>query len=74
MLYNCHYKFSLLLSNLGFSFQKARFVLDHLDAAKRLAWLAEKWFMIVRVAKRRNGLILFEDEASFAQWARWSYT
>jgi transposase len=51
-----------LLHNLGFSFQKARFVSDHLDAATRLAWLAQKWPTIVRAAKRRQGLILFEDE------------
>src|SRR5947207_3632561 len=73
VLYNRQYVCTLL-SNLGFSFQKARFVSDHLDAAKRLAWLAEKWPVIVRAAKRRNGLILFEDEASFAQWGSLSYT
>jgi transposase len=73
VLYNRQYVCTLL-SNLGFSFQKARFVSDHLDAAKRLAWLAEQWPVIVRAAKRRNGLILFEDEASFAQWGSLSYT
>src|SRR5439155_1162966 len=57
-----------------FSFQKARFVSDHLDAAKRLAWLQDKWPAIVRAAKRCKGLILFEDEASFAQWGSLSYT
>jgi transposase len=60
--------------NLGFSFPKARFVSDHLDAAKRLAWLEEKWPAIFRAAKRCKGLILFEDEASFAQWGSLSYT
>ena len=60
--------------NLGFSFQKACFVSDHLDAAKRLAWLAEKWPAIVRAATRRGGLILCEDEASFAQWGSLSDT
>jgi transposase len=73
VLYNRQYVCTLL-SNLGFSFQKARFVSDHLDAAKRLAWLAEKWPAILRAAKRRHGLILFEDEASFAQWGSLSYT
>jgi transposase len=73
VLYNRHYVCTLL-HNLGFSFQKARFVSDHLDAAKRLAWLAEKWPAIVRAATRRGGLILFEDEASFAQWGSLSYT
>ena len=38
VLYNRHYVCTLL-HNVGFSFQKARFVSDHLDAAKRLAWL-----------------------------------
>jgi transposase len=73
VLYNRHYVCTVL-HNLGFSFQKARFVSDHLDVAKRLAWLQDKWPAIVRAAKRRNGLILFEDEASFAQWGSLSYT
>jgi transposase len=73
VLYNCQYVCTLL-HNLGFSFQKARFVSDHLDTAKRLAWLAEEWPAIIRAAKRRHGLILFEDEASFAQWGSLSYT
>jgi transposase len=73
VLYNRHYVCTLL-HNLGFSFQKARFVSDHLDEAKRLAWLAEKWPAIFRAAKRCKGLILFEDEASFAQWGSLSYT
>ena len=73
VLYNRHYV-STLLHNLGFSFQKARFVSDHLDAAKRLAWLQDRWPAIFRAAKRRGSLILFEDEASFAQWGSLSYT
>jgi transposase len=73
ILYNRHYVCTLL-HNLGFSFQKARFVSDHLDAAKRLTWLQDKWPVISRAAKRRGGLILFEDEASFAQWGSLSYT
>ena len=63
-----------MLHNLGFSFQKARFVSDHLDAAKRLAWLHDTWPAIVRAAKRCTGLILFEDEASFAPWGSLSDT
>jgi len=73
VLYNRHYVCTLL-HNMGFSFQKARFVSDHLDAAKRLAWLAEKWPAIFRAATRRGGLILFEDEARFAQGGSLSYT
>lgn len=72
VLHNRHYVCTLL-HNLGFSFQKARFVSDHLDTATRLAWLEETWPAILRAAKRRQGLILFEDEASFAQWGSLSY-
>src|SRR6266700_4054220 len=73
VLYNCQYVCTLL-HNLGLSFQKARFVSDHLDAARRHAWLQEEWPMILRAAKRRKGLLLFEDEASFAQWGSLSDT
>jgi transposase len=73
VLYNRHYVCTLL-HNLGFSFQKARFVSDHLDTARRQAWLQDAWPTILRAAKRRRGLILFEDEASFAQWGSLSYT
>src|SRR5438094_1388667 len=73
VLYNCQYVCTLL-HNLGFSFQRARFVSDHLDTARRHAWLQEEWPMILRAAKRRKGLILFEDEASFAQWGWLRYT
>jgi transposase len=73
VLYNRHYVCTML-PNLGFSLQKARFVSDHLDAVKRRAWLEEKWPAIFRAAKRGKGLILFEDEASFAQWGSLSYT
>lgn len=47
---------------------------DHLDEARRQAWLQETWRMILRTAMRRQGLILFEDEASFAPWGSWSDT
>jgi len=73
VLYNCQYVCTLL-PNLGFSFQKARFVSDHLAAARRQRWLQQAWPRILRAAQRREGLILFEDEASFAQWGSLSYT
>jgi transposase len=73
VLYNRHYV-CILLRNPGFSFQKARFVSDHLDEARRQAWLQVEWPRILRAAKRRKGMILFEDEASFAQWGSLSYT
>jgi transposase len=73
VLYNCQYVCTLL-HNLGFSFQKARFVSDHLEAARRLAWLQADWPVILSAAKQRNGLIFFEDEARCAQWGSLSYT
>ena len=73
VLYNCQYVCTLL-HNVGFSFQKARFVSDHLDAARRQHWLQQEWPRILRAAQRRKGLMLFEDEASFAQWGSLSYT
>jgi len=73
VLYNCQYVCTLL-RHLGFSFHKARFVSDHLDAARRQEWLNDTWPSILRAAKRRKGLILCEDEASFAQWGSLSYT
>jgi transposase len=73
VLYNRQYVCTFL-HNLGFSFQKARFVSDHLDAARRQAWLNDKWPTILRAATRCKGLSLFEDEASFAQWGSLRYT
>src|SRR5438105_1877128 len=72
-LYNAHYVCALL-RNLGFSLQKARFVSDHLDEERRRTWLAEEWPAIVRLARQRGALLLFGDEASFAQWGSLSYT
>lgn len=63
-----------LLRNLGFSFQKARFVSDHLDEARRHRWISEEWPKILKRAKQRRMLILFGDEASFPQWGSLSYT
>ena len=71
--YNRYYVCELL-RNLGYSFQKARFVSDHLDEARRQAWLAEEWPRILKQAKRRRALILFGDEVSFPQWGSLSYT
>ncbi len=71
--YHPHY-ICTLLDNLGLSFQKARFVSDHLDEAARIQWMQETWPKIVRMAHKRKALILFGDEASFAQWGSLSYT
>lgn len=73
VLYNVHYV-SELLGNLGFSYQKARFVSDHLNDEKREKWLRETWPTLVEVARRTGALLLFGDEASFAQWGSLGYT
>jgi transposase len=72
-VYNVHYVCELL-KNLGFSFQKARFVSDHLDEAKRREWLQQTWPQIQKQAKAAGALLLFGDEASFAQWGSLNYT
>lgn len=72
-LYNVHYV-SDLLKGLGFSFQKARFISGHLDEVRRREWLAHTWPTILQQARAVGGLILFGDEASFAQWGSLGYT
>ena len=73
VLYNPHY-LSTLLKNMGFSYQKAPFVSDHLNEAKRLEWRQTRWPKILQQAQRKKALLLFGDEASFAQWGSLSYT
>ncbi len=73
VLYNVQY-LSQLLGQLGFSYQKARFVSDHLDAATRESWLTTVWPQIVATAWADGALLLFGDEASFAQWGSLGYT
>lgn len=63
-----------LLDNIGFSFQKARFVSDHLNEKLRLEWLEKAWPRILGYARRLGAMLLFGDEASFAQWGSLSYT
>ncbi len=57
-----------LLHTLGCSFQKARFVADHLDELRRLAGLTTTWPAWRARAEAAGGLLLFGDEASFAPW------
>jgi len=73
VLYNVFY-LAQLLKDLGFSWQKAKFVSDHLDEAKRHEWQQHTWPHILRVARSRGALLLFGDEASFPQWGTLSYT
>ena len=73
VLYNVHYV-SELLRNLGFAYQKARFVSDHLNQEQRQTWLRETWPALVQAARHTGALLLFGDEASFAQWGSLGYT
>ena len=70
--YHPHY-LATLLHHLGFSYQKARFVSDHLHEAKRLEWCQTEWPRMLRQARQRKALLLLGDEASFAQWGSLSY-
>jgi transposase len=73
VLYNRFYVCQLL-KNLGYSFQKAQFVSDHLDPERRQQWLDETWPQLLAAAQRCGAKILFGDECSFAQWGSLSYT
>jgi transposase len=63
-----------LLRNLGFSFQKARFVSDHLDAEARQRWMESEFPGVLRQARQLGAALFFGDEASFALWGSLSYT
>lgn len=63
-----------LIKNMGFSFQKAKFEADHKDPDNRAEWLKTTWPKILNLAKLRQSMILFGDEASFPQWGTLTYT
>ena len=48
-----------LLKNLGFSYQQAKFVSDHLDEIARRRWRNHIWPQILQVARERKALLLF---------------
>lgn len=73
VMYSVHY-ISQLLKNMGFSYQKAKFVADHKDTEKRKEWLQNTWPQIIQLAEEKNAYILFGDEASFPQWGSLTYT
>lgn len=73
VLYNRFYVCELL-RNLGFSFQKARFVSDHLDEEARKRWMQTEWPLILNQARQLGAPVFFGDEASFALWGSLSYT
>jgi hypothetical protein len=65
VLYNRHYVCDAKrLRNLGYSFQKARFVSDHLDEAARQAWLQVEWPRLLQAARQQGAKIMFGDEAT----------
>jgi len=73
--YSVHYV-AELLKNMGFSYQKARFVSNHLEdvAPLQKEWMAITWPYLLRFAEELEAMVLFGDEASFAQWGSLSYT
>lgn len=73
--YNPHY-LAELLRNLGYSYQKARFVSDHLAdvAEEQDVWLTQTWPDLLQRAQAAGAWLLFGDECSFAQWGSLSYT
>ena len=73
VFYSVHY-IAQLLKNMGFSYQKAKFVSDHKDPEKRKEWLEKTWPEIIKLAEEKNAHILFGDEASFPQWGSLTYT
>ncbi len=73
VFYSVHYIVQLL-KNMGFSYQKAKFVSDHKDPEKRKQWLEKTWPEIIKLAAEKNAHILFGDEASFPQWGSLTYT
>lgn len=73
VVYNRHYVCDLL-GQLGFSYQKAKFVSDHLNEEARAKWLDEKWPQILAEAKANNAMILFGDETTCAMWGSLGYT
>ena len=71
--YNVFY-IAQLLKHLGFSYQKATFVSDHLNDEKRQEWCHTTWPQILTMAKAKSALLLFGDEASFPPWGTLSST
>src|SRR4051794_9221871 len=65
--FNVHY-LSALLASLGFSYQKARFVFDHLDEERRAAWLHDEWRGGGERGGGPRGPVLVGGEDRFVQW------
>lgn len=65
---------SELVRTLGFSYQKARCVAAGQNEEVRRTGQTHHWPHIVQEARRTGALVLFGDEASFAQWGSLGYT
>ena len=73
VFYNVRY-ISELLKNMGFSYQKAKFVTSKADEDKRSTWLSTHWQEIMTLSSTKSCYVLFGDETSFPQWGSLSYT
>jgi transposase len=75
--YTPHY-IAQLLDNMGFSYQRACFVSEHIDDGEvkqaREVWMEQTWPELLCLAKEKHAMLLFGDECSFAQWGSLSYT
>ncbi len=73
--YEPHYV-AELLDKMKYSYQRGCFVSDHLGdvAEEQKEWMTKTWPEILRLAEEKGAMILFGDEASFAQWGSLSYT
>ena len=60
--------------HLGYSYQKAAFVSDHLNEAKRQEWCHTTWPQMLTGATAKRALLWFGDEASFPPWGTLSST
>jgi transposase len=67
VVYNPRYV-ATLLKKMGLSYQKAKFVSDHLDEEKREEWTNKTWPGVLKKATAVGAAIIFVDEVSFAQW------
>jgi len=71
VMYNPRYVCTVL-KNMGLSYQKAKFISDRIDdpdnIKARRRWKCVTWPNILKEAERLDGVILFGDEVSFAQW------
>jgi transposase len=63
-----------LLRRIGLSYQKAKFFAAKADDKKRAEWMQKTWPKVLSEAKKKNSMILFGDEASFALWGSLGYT